>query len=238
MDMKSLNNFVFGITPKLLVLSLVILTLGSCGDSNVKSIFQPKRVEPPTLQDKEKSLYKENVGRSSWQQPELVVRKLGDIEGKTIADIGAGTGYFVLRLAYKNAKVIAIDIDPVMTNYIEAFKESLPTEVQANISTRLAKPDNPMLEDMEVDKAIMINTASYISELKDYLALLKKGIKKDGSIMILDYKNKIIDIPAPPLDDRISIGKLQTYLASAGYKNIIVDDTSLEYQYIVTAEVE
>ena len=223
---------------KSLFFCVLLFSFGSCKDSNGKSIFEPTRVEPPKIEDKEKSLYKENVGRSSWQQPELVVNKLGDIDGKIIADIGAGTGYFVLRLAYKNAKVLAIDIDPVMVNYIDAFKENLPTEVQNNITTRLAQPDNPMLEDGEVDKAIIINTASYIDELEKYLTILKKGIKPSGSIMILDYKNKIIDIPAPPLDDRISIGKLQTYLAKAGYKNIIVDDTSLEYQYIVTAEVE
>ena len=210
----------------------------ACKDQNGKSIFEPNRIDPPSLEDRERALYKENVGRSSWQQPELVMRKMGDIEGKTIADIGAGTGYFVLRMAYKNAKVLAIDIDPVMINYVESFKENLPEEIQANIDTRLAKEDDPLLEDGEVDKALIINTISYIEELEKYLTTLKKGIKPQGTIMILDYKNKIIDIPAPPLDDRVSIGKLQTYLANAGYKNIVVDDTSLEYQYIVTAEVD
>lgn len=223
---------------KSLLFCFVLFSLGSCKDSNGKSIFTPTRVEPPTIQDKEKSLYKENVGRSSWQQPDLVVNKLGDIDGKIIADIGAGTGYFVLRLAYKNAKVLAIDIDTVMINYIDSFKENLPKEVQANITTRLAKEDNPMLNDGEVDIAIIINTASYIDRLDNYLLILKKGIKSKGSIMILDYKNKFIDIPAPPLADRVSIGTLQTFLGKAGYQNIVVDDTSLEYQYIVTADVE
>lgn len=223
---------------KILLFSFLLISVSSCKDSNGNSIFKPNRVEAPSIEDKEKSLYKENVGRSSWQQPGLVVDKLGDIEGKVIADIGAGTGYFVLRLAYKNAKVIAIDIDPVMTNYIESFKENLPKEVQDNITTRLAKADDPMLKDNEVDKVIIINTASYIDQLEAYLITLKKGIKSNGTIMILDYKTKIIDIPAPPLDDRISIGKLQTTLANAGYKNIVVDDTSLEYQYIVTANVD
>jgi len=221
-----------------LLLGLILISLISCKDSEGNSIFEPNRVEPPKIEVKERFLYKENVGRSSWQQPELVMQKLGDIDGKLIADIGAGTGYFVLRMAYRNAKVLATDIDTVMINYIESFKENLPKEVQANISTRLAKEDDPMLKENEVDKVIIINTVSYINELEAYLGLLKKGIKPNGTIMILDYKNKIIDIPAPPLDDRVSIGKLQTYLANAGYKNIVVDDTSLEYQYIVTAEVE
>jgi ubiquinone/menaquinone biosynthesis C-methylase UbiE len=225
-------------TIKSILFGLLLFSFGSCRDSNGKSIFAPNRVEPPEIQYKEKSLYKENMGRSSWQKPELVVRKLGDINGKVVADIGAGSGYFVLRLAYKHAKVLAIDIDPAMIDFIDYLKESLPKEVQENITTRLAKVDNPMLEEAEVDIAIIINTISYIDQLESYLAVLKKGIKPSGSLMILDYKNKIIDIPAPPLDDRVSIGRLQTYLANAGYKNIVVDDLSLEYQYIVTAQVE
>ena len=225
-------------TSKFILFLILITAFSACRNQDGKSIFEPNRIDPPSLEDRERALYKENVGRSSWQQPELVMNKMGDIEGKTIADIGAGTGYFVLRMAYKNAKVIAIDIDPVMINYVESFKENLPEDIQANIFTRLAEEDDPRLEDGEVDMAIIINTISYISNLEPYLATLKKGIKPGGKIMILDYKNKIIDIPAPPLDDRISIGKLQTYLANAGYRNIIVDDLSLEYQYIVTADVD
>ena len=216
----------------------MLCALGSCKDSEGNSIFKPNRVEPPNIQYKEKSLYEENVGRHSWQKPELVIGKLGDIDGKVIADIGAGTGYFAMNLAFRNAKVIAIDIDTAMINFVDYLKEMMPPEVQQNLSTRLAIPDDPLLLENEVDKVIIINTISYIDELEAYLKVVHKGIKPKGSIMILDYKNKIIDIDAPPLEDRISIGRLQTYLASAGYKNIVVDDTSLDYQYIVTAEVE
>ena len=212
--------------------------MGSCKDSNGKSIFEPNRVEPPKVNVEEETINNENVNRTSWQKPDLVLNKLEDLNGKVVADIGAGTGFFVVRLAYKNANVIAIDIDSDMLDYIDAYKETLPDEVKKNISTRLAQPDNPMLKDNEVDKVIIINTVGYIDELEDYLTKLKKGFKPDGTIMILDYKNKIIDIPAPPLEDRISIGKVQTVLANAGYNNIVVDDTSLDYQYIVTARVE
>ena len=210
----------------------------SCKDSDGKSIFKPNRIEPPNIEYKEKSLYEENVGRHSWQKPELVISKLGEVDGKVIADIGAGTGYFAMNLAIRNAKVIAIDIDTAMINFVDYLQEMMPPKVQNNITTRLARSDDPLLKDQEVDKVIIINTVSYIDNLDAYLKVVRKGIKPNGSIMILDYKNKIIEIDAPPLEDRVSIGMLQTYLASAGYKNIVVDDTSLDYQYIVTAEVE
>ena len=220
-----------------LFFGLLLISFVSCKDSNGKSIFEPNRIEPPKLEDRERLLNQENVGRGPWQQPDLVVNKLGDINGKLIADIGTGTGYFVPRLAFKNARVIAIDIDTVMLQFVDALKESFPKQVQNNISTRLAEPDDPNLENEEVDIAMIVNTVSYIENLEKYLGVLKKGVKKTGSVMIVDYKNKIIPIPAPPLEDRVTIGRLQTYLANMGYKNIVVDDTSLKYQYIVTANV-
>ena len=124
-----------------------------------------------------------------------------------------------------------------MLQFVDALKESFPSEVQGNITTRLAEPDDPKLNDEEVDIAMIVNTISYIENLEKYLGVLKKGVKPTGSIFIVDYKNKIIPIPAPPLEDRVSIGRLQTFLANMGYKNIVVDDTSLKYQYIITANV-
>ena len=214
---------------------LFSLLLTSCKNADGTSIFSPKRVSPPTIEARETTSNADNIGRSSWQKPELVVDILGDIEGEKIADIGAGTGYFVYRLAYKNAKVLAIDIDEDMIAFIEAFKENLPKQVQNNIETRLALPNDPKLTTQEVDKAIIINTISYISDKKQYLQRLRNGIKSGGMVMILDYKNRIIDIPAPSMEDRVSIGALQTALTTAGYINIEVDDTSLDYQYIIKA---
>ncbi len=58
----------------------------------------------------------ENPARAEWQKPEWVIEQLGDLTGKTVADIGAGTGYFAFRIARKAKKVIAIDIDERFLN--------------------------------------------------------------------------------------------------------------------------
>ena len=61
---------------KSLFFGLLIISFVSCKDSNGKSIFEPNRIEPPKLEDRERLLNRENVGRSPWQQPDLVVNKL------------------------------------------------------------------------------------------------------------------------------------------------------------------
>ncbi len=215
---------------------VILVSFAGC-KGDVASILSPKRVAPPAEEYRPILENRQNKGRSSWQKPEYVISLLGDIKGKKIADIGAGTGYFVYRLAYREAEVIAIDIDPVMLEFIDDFKHNLPEKIQKLIHTRLAKPNDPKLKNKEVDKAIIINTISYIKNIPQYLKTLFPYIKKGGEILILDYKNKLIDIPAPPIEDRIPIGLIQVALKDAGFVDITVDDTSLEYQYIIKAKI-
>lgn len=176
-----------------------------------------------------------NVGRAIWQKPGLVIEKLGDISDKTIADIGAGTGYFSLRLSKKAKKVIAIEIEPTLINYIDSSKVSLPDSLKSRLETRLALPDNPKLVKDEVDIVLIINTVAYIEDLPKYLNTLKQGLKKGGKVMIIDYKMKRLPINAPPKSERVYLDVIEDMMVDAGYEVIQTDDTSLDFQYIIQA---
>ncbi len=178
----------------------------------------------------------ENKDRAIWQKPEIVVLKMGDLSGKTVADIGAGTGYFTFRMALQAQKVIAIDIVPNYLEILDNLKEKLPLEIQDKIETRLAKENDPLLKSGEADLVVIINTFSVIDRKIDYLKTVKKGLKNNGRIYIVDFKIKNIPIDAPPIKDRLPINELEDQLVKAGFKNIITDDTTLDFQYVVTAE--
>ena len=126
----------------------------------------------------------ENFGRSTWQKPNMVIDKLGDLSDKTVADIGAGTGYFTFRMAFKASKVIAVDIDPDMIALLESFRMNLPSEIQGKIETRLVSANDPMLKEDECDVVVIINTIAYISPLQPYLTQIKISFeewwKNDG----------------------------------------------------------
>jgi ubiquinone/menaquinone biosynthesis C-methylase UbiE len=177
-----------------------------------------------------------NVGRAIWQKPGIVIEKLGNISDKVIADIGAGTGYFAFRLAPRAEKVIAIEIEQELLDYIDSLKIKLPTDKQGQLETRLATPDNPMLKDEEADIILIINTIAYIKNLPAYLEILQKGLKKNGRIIIIDYKMKKLPINAPPRDERIYLDVLEDMLIKSGFTLVQSDDTSLEYQYIIIAQ--
>lgn len=217
---------------------LIVTSILACTDENGNSFFKPKRIAPPSIKDRVALSNAENLGRSSWQKPAFIVSKLGDVSEKKIADIGSGTGYFTFHLAYLNAHVIAIDIDNEMLNYIETYKQKLPEEFISNIETRKAKPNNPLLKDGEIDHALIINTIGYISNLSDYLGVLRPGIKKGGALVIVDFKGRTFDVPAPPMDKIVPIAELVQSLEESGYTNIEVDASTLKYQYVVTAIAE
>jgi SAM-dependent methyltransferase len=180
----------------------------------------------------------ENKDRDVWQKPNIVIDLLGDLSEKTVADIGAGTGYFTFRFALKAKKVIAIDIESRFLDIINTFKtnNNLPSEVQQRIETRLAKPTDPLLQAEEADLIVIINTIGEIHPRKAYLKTLLPGLKKGGQLVIVDYKMKNLPLEdAPPKTDRVPLNVIEKELEESGYVGVISNDTSLDYQYIVFA---
>ncbi len=176
----------------------------------------------------------EDKDRIIWQQPEKVLEMLGEIDGKTIADIGAGTGYFTFRLALESANVLAIDIDPQAIKYIDTTKLKFPEAIQNKIHTRLANENDPQLKPEEADAVILVNTYSYIENRIEYFSNLKKGMKSGAKLLIVDYKKKKLpEGYGAPDELRVAMDSVENELELAGYRLMETDDTTLDYQYII-----
>jgi SAM-dependent methyltransferase len=181
----------------------------------------------------EMSVY-ESADRVIWQKPDLVIQELGDVDGKVVADIGAGTGYFSRRIAYKGAKVIAIDIDPKAIQWMEEQKARFPIELQDRLVIRQAEPNDPKLKAQEVDLVLLVNTYSYISNRVPYFTKLKEAIRPGGDVIIIDFKKKETPF-GPAIEERVDVADVEKELKEAGYTLLKIDQESLEYQYIIKA---
>lgn len=174
------------------------------------------------------------LGRNSWQKPFIVLDYLGNINGKTVADIGAGSGYFTIRLPSRGAKVLALDIDGQALRTIDEIihLSNYPADFRKKIEMRLVPENDPQLAENEVDAVLIINTIAYLSNRADYLQKLHKAIKPQGQILIVDYKmNKIpLDIPRK---ERLAAYLVEEELEKAGFTNITVEECRLDYQYMV-----
>ncbi|MBK9108354.1 MAG: class I SAM-dependent methyltransferase [Saprospiraceae bacterium] len=173
--------------------------------------------------------------RTVWQKPYDVIHKLGSLEGKVIADIGAGSGYFSFRFIHEAEKVIAIDIDPDLIQMMDQEKIYYKKEIQDRFEARLAEKDDPKLKDGEVDIIFIANTYTYIQNRKNYLKALLPKFKPGGQLMIVDFKKKLTPI-GPAQNCRMAQSDIEQELLDAGYSILDSDDLMLEYQYIIVAK--
>jgi ubiquinone/menaquinone biosynthesis C-methylase UbiE len=172
--------------------------------------------------------------RVIWQQPQKVIEMLGDLEGKTVADIGAGTGYFAFRMAQEAERVIAVDVDPRFIKYMDSIALKFPKGTLKGFETRLADFDDAKLQPEEVDAVTLVNTYCYIEDRVEYFTQLQGGMKSGAKLLIVDYKKKNLpDGQGPPKEMLLSIDQVKEELILAGYRPLEIDETTLEYQYIV-----
>ncbi len=177
----------------------------------------------------------ESADRVIWQKPDLVIQQLGNVDGKVVADLGAGTGYFSRRIAYKGATVIAIDIDPKAIQWMEEQKARYPLELRNRLIIRQAEANDPKLNPNEVDIVLLVNTYSYIQDRVAYFSKLKEAIRAGGHVIIIDFKKKETPF-GPSIDERVDVKDVEKELKEAGYTLLAIDDESLAYQYIIKAQ--
>jgi len=171
--------------------------------------------------------------RGAWQNPELVIRKFGDISGKIVADIGSGTGYFTIPISRVAKKVIAIDIEQRYLDYIEDRKLELPIQQADRIETRLTVENEPNLHSDEVDAVLMVNVFYYLSDREKYMQIVRNALRENGVLVLVDFKTG--DMPVGPAEDKVKAEDVVAILRVAGFEQIAVDEESLQYQYIITA---
>lgn len=174
--------------------------------------------------------------REAWQKPAFILDEMGDLENRTVADIGAGTGYFAFRMLDRAKKVIAIEINRDLIDLMKNLAFSLSDDSKEKFETRFAEPDDPKLSAGEVDDILIVNVAGYFEDRVDYFKKCYTALSENGRINIIDYKVRRLPIEAPPYENRVYIHLIEEDLETAGFKNIRTDDSSLDYQYMVRAE--
>ncbi|MBI4650684.1 methyltransferase domain-containing protein [Candidatus Desantisbacteria bacterium] len=176
--------------------------------------------------------------RESWQRPYEVIKNINLNEGDIIADIGAGTGYFTRRFAEKvgdKGKALGLDIEPSMVEYMKNYAQKLKLK---NYIPLLIRPNDPQLDNNSIDIIFMCNTYHYIEERTSYIKKLSKSLKKDGRIIIIDYRKDYYkkSIPAGPysytIKNELSEEIVKKEFQEAGYiLNRSLD--FLPYQYFL-----
>ena len=172
----------------------------------------------------------ESPDRREWQLPGIVMRVLGVEEGESVADLGAGTGYFthVLSIAVGSAgRVWAVDVEPEMLDYIGKRTDLGPGKV----ITVLAAPDDPKLPAGEVDLVLAVDTWHHIDGRVAYLDRLAGALSPRGRVAIIDWHEGELPL-GPPAGHKLSREAVLDEFARAGWR-LETESVALPYQYVL-----
>ena len=151
--------------------------------------------------------------RDAWQKPHEVIQALALAPDAVIADVGAGTGYFAVRLAnmVPRGRVYAVDVEPDMVKYLG---ERAKKEKRGNLVAVAGKADDPRLPE-KVDLAILVDVYHHVGERERYFRNLRASLKPGGRVAIIDFRME--SRQGPPKAARIAPQRVVAELKNAGY---------------------
>lgn len=169
--------------------------------------------------------------RDVWQKPDEVLRALGLPPDAVVADVGAGTGYFAVRLAERlpSGRVYAVDVEPDMIRHLE---ERATRENRGNLVAVQGTPNDPKLPE-KVDLALLVNVYHHVDAREAYFRRLGDSLRPGGRVAIVDFR---LDSPAgPPRGARIARELVKDELKRAGYA-LVREHDFLPNQYFLVFE--
>ncbi len=156
----------------------------------------------------------DDPARDAWQIPSRVIEALALSPGASVADIGAGTGYFSVRLAkaIPAGTVYAVDVEPAMLDHIR--KRALGDGLK-NVVTLQASGTGPNLP-KPVDLVIVVDTYHHLPNRPTYFRELQKSVAPGGRVAIIDFRK---DSPeGPPPEFRFEADQIIAEMKQAGYR--------------------
>jgi ubiquinone/menaquinone biosynthesis C-methylase UbiE len=171
----------------------------------------------------------DNPARDAWQQPDRVLEALGLGPAMVVADVGAGTGYFAVRLAraVPRGQVIATDIEPDMVRYMT---ERAKREGLANLRAVQTPPDSPELAAGSIDRILVVDVWHHLGDRGAYAKQLAAALRPGGRLAVVDFK---LDAShGPPKQHRLAPESIAADLRAAGLA-AEVSPVALPEQYIV-----
>ena len=172
----------------------------------------------------------EGPDRDAWQEPERIMDSLGITSGTMVADVGAGGGWFTIKLASRVGPEGLVYAEDIQREMIESINRRVNRANLSNVETIIGTSNNPKIP-TPVDAVLMVDV---YGEVEDPVTLLRNVIpqlKKGGRIGIIEHR---LDGggPGPPIQDRVAPETIIAAAEAVGLQLVRHDD-SFRYQYLL-----
>jgi SAM-dependent methyltransferase len=173
----------------------------------------------------------ERPEREFEEQPSKAIKALGIRPGQVVADVGAGSGYYTVRLAKqvgRMGRVYASDIQPEMIVHLQ---RRLERERIENVELVQATDTNPRLPDGAFDLVLMVDVYHELSRPQEVLRRLRAALKPDGRLVLIEYRKESPWVPIRE-EHKMSVKEARMELEAEGYRFERVIDV-LPWQHIL-----
>jgi predicted methyltransferase len=173
----------------------------------------------------------EGPDRDAWQQPGRIMDALGIGDGSVVADIGAGGGWFTVRLARRVGPNGVVYAEDVQRQMIESIERRVQREALRNVRTVLGTPEDPRLPLGALDAVLIVDA---YHEMDHRVALLRNvaaSLKPNGRLGIVDFRLEGGG-PGPPREERMAPELVIADAEAAGLR-LIAHEEFLPFQYLL-----
>lgn len=154
--------------------------------------------------------------RETEEHPEQALDAIGIHRGSTVADVGAGIGYFTLRMAGRvgnNGLVCGEDIQPRM---LDQLLKNTAARHLTNVRVILGTPEDPRLPKNSIDLVLLVDVYHEFSEPEKMLDRLRESLRPQGRIVFLEYRAEDPNVPIRP-EHKMTAGQVRTEVRAEGY---------------------
>jgi cyclopropane fatty-acyl-phospholipid synthase-like methyltransferase len=169
--------------------------------------------------------------REAEEAPSIAVRALQLGRGMVVADVGAGSGYYTVRLARavgREGRVFATDLQPGM---LDLIKRKVERERLENVTLVQGASEDPRLPAATFDRILLVDVYHELAEPQTFVRRLKAALKPDGRLVLIEFRLEDPTVPILQVH-KMSITQVRQELAADGFEIERVIDV-LPWQHIV-----
>jgi ubiquinone/menaquinone biosynthesis C-methylase UbiE len=155
--------------------------------------------------------------RQSEEHPDEALDALKIPKGATVADIGAGVGYFTWRLAERVGPSGVVYGEDIQQAMLDQLQKNMQARHITNVREVLGGIDDPKLPKDSVDLIILVDVYHEFSEPEKMLDRMRESLKPNGRLVLLEYRGEDPKVPIKP-EHKMTLKQVRAEVEPEGYR--------------------
>ncbi len=169
--------------------------------------------------------------RDNEEHPDKAIAELNIKPGMFVGDVGAGTGFYSLRMAKLVSPAGVVYANDIQPGMLERLKANADARHIGNVVTILGNESDPKLPAGKLDLVILVDVYHELSRPQRMLDRIRDSLKPDGQLVLLEYRKEDPSVPIRP-EHKMSVAEVKAEVTPEGYRFEKVVDT-LPWQHII-----